>query len=102
MQVLLEARAEQSGGGSNLVNSRTADEALRFHEARSPQTSRMRLGRLSKARNRSLQIVDAGLCLEERTGQTGENARFEGAPLLLRQRRLLYRGTSLIRNSPPP
>ena len=68
------------------MKSRTRAEAAKIHEGNEPLLLRLRLGRLEKARNQRLDLVDC-VCVQERIGEIEKNIQFhDGVILLLTQR----------------
>ena len=75
-------------GEQDLVKSRTRVEAVKTVEARAPLLVRLRLGRLSIARNERLDLVDC-VCVEERVGESVKNLQFGVVGIPLTQRKMI-------------
>ena len=82
----------------DLGKSRTGEDALQPRAVEAPLLFRLRLGQLSKARNKRLNLVDC-VCVKERGGETEKNIQFRGGVLPLTQR---HTHTSAFRISSKP
>ena len=88
MQVPISVKGlpEWGADAQDLVKARAQDEAGQLKVAETPDRLRLLLGRLSKAQNKRLQLVD---CVrhKERTDQKGKHTPLLGAALVFTQSR---------------
>ena len=74
----------RGAGAQDLVKSRTGEDTLQLKPVEAPLPVRLRLGRLEKARNQRLHLVDC-MCVEERAGKRFKNNQFHDGILPLTQ-----------------